>query len=461
MFLMLKNKLQAPAQWIRNVLLVCDKAASRYETAIYWGCGILYKFMLDAIYIWAASPQYAYAGLLYTPVSWKYFISLALYLGLFAFLPKNEKNAVGFLLHLQFVYTVAPLLSFYALANGSTRYILMVSVCVLLQTWILRRPKASDGAVHITGIRSYVTVALGALTIFALAVPVLYNGFGGLKVFDFAYIYEMRANATYPPGFSYLFNWMQKVIVPFAVLYFLHAKKYRWCILCVLLQIVFYMESGWKFTLFILVPVIAIYVFSKTGHLLKLMYAGLVVLLLLVLICFRLDRIGGVSSLGPQLNALIPIRALFIPADNKFDFYECFRVFPHTFFSDGMIGKLLGLSYPYAASLGQVIYAYTGGTFLESNSNTGYLGEAYAQMGFVGMLLMSLLLTAILRGIQNYANKENFGVLIAMFSVFMILLNDNALFTTLLTNGMLVAFVLVFIYFSSSSKGDPHGIQRL
>ena len=461
MLVMLKNRFECLLRPVCEILQKCADFAEKHSAVLFWSSAILYRLLLDAVYIWAASPQYAYGGLVYTPVSWKYFISWAMYLLLFFLLPKREKDTTGFLLHLQFVYTVAPLLSFYALANGSSRYILMVFVCILLQILILRRPAGQKSAVSITGIRNYVTIMLGVLTAFALLVPILYNGFEGTKAFDFAYIYQMRANATYPPGFTYLFNWMQKVIIPFGVLYFLHLKKYRWCFLCVLIQVFFYMESGWKFTLFILIPVLAIYYISKSGHLIKLMYLGLFVLLLLVLLCYRLDRPLRLSSLGIYLNALIPIRAFFIPADIKFDFYEFFSIFPHTYFSDGMIGKLLGMSYPYTGSIGQLIFRFTGGTFLSSNSNTGYLGDSYAQMGFAGMLLMSLLLAAILRGVHNYESKENSSVLIALFSVFMILLNDSALFTTLLTNGMLVAFILVFVYFDKTSKGAPDGIQRI
>ena len=122
---------------------------------------------------------------------------------------------------------------------------------------------------------------------------------------------------------------------------------------------------------------------------------------------------------------------------------------------------MFGLTYPYAGGSGQVIYAYDGGEFLGSNSCTGYWGDAYAQMGFLGILLMALLFAMVLRGIQQYDRKEVFPILAGMFSIQLIMLNDNALLTTLFTNGMLLAFLLVLIYLSKSSKGADNGIQRL
>ena len=56
-----------------------------------------------------------------------------------------------------------------------------------------------------------------------------------------------------------------------------------------------------------------------------------------------------------------------------------------------MIGKMLGLTNLYNGSEGQIVYAFNGGDFKSVNLNTGYLGESYAQLGFFGMLLMSVL----------------------------------------------------------------------
>ena len=348
MVLTLKNKCGILGQRVRDLWKNCDNWAKVHSTMLFWLFGVLYKIVLDAVYVWAVNPQYAYAGMVLEPVSWKFLLSWIMYLTIFFLLPKREEEAIPFLLHLQFVYTVAPMLTFYAFANGSSKYILMVFICILIQVFMLKKPSLKENRIHIVGIRNYATVVLGILTAMAVVVPILYNGFAGLKAFDFEYIYEMRANATYPPGFSYLFNWVQKVIIPFALLCFIHKKKYVWSTICILLQTVFYMESGWKFTLLILFPIIAVYFLSKTGHLLKMMYWGLSAVLIFVLMCFLIDSCGSLSSIGNTLNALIPIRALFIPADIKFDFYECFQRLPHLYFRDGMIGKLFGLSNPFA-----------------------------------------------------------------------------------------------------------------
>jgi len=451
-----------PLQWLRTAYQRVSAFASAHHTALIWCFGILYKLALDVMYVWAASPQYSYAGLVYAPSFVKYVIASGMYLVLFALLPKRENDAVGFLLHLQFVFTVAPMLSFYALSGGSSRYMLMVFLAILLQLWIVCRPAPERKPVRITGIESYVTVALGVLVLFALVVPLLYNGFEWLKAFDFRYIYTMRANATYPPGFGYVLNWITHTILPFAFLVFFARKRWKLAALCAALQVLFFMETGSKFVLFILVPILAVYLLSRTGHLLKLLYLGFVCICLVVVVGYQLDRTAADGALHPGvlLNAVVGIRAIFHPADNKFNFYEFFSQHPQIHFSDGMVGKLFSLTYPYAGSSGQVIHAAGGGEFLKANMNTGYLGEAYAQLGFLGILLMAALLGLILRALSGYSRRETFPILTALFSVYIIVLNDGALFTTLFTGGMLVAFLLVFIYLGKQ-EGLSHGIQRI
>ena len=143
-----------PLQWLRTAYQRVSAFASAHHTALIWCFGILYKFVLDAMYVWAASPQYSYAGLVYAPSFVKYVLSAGMYFLLFTVLPKREKDTAVFLLHLQFVFTVAPMLSFYALSGGSSRYMLMVFLAVAVQVWIVCRPAPARGQVRITGIET-------------------------------------------------------------------------------------------------------------------------------------------------------------------------------------------------------------------------------------------------------------------------------------------------------------------
>lgn len=461
----LRSLYTPPLQWLRNTCRRISAFADAHHTALIWCFGILYKFALDALYLWAASPLYAYGGLIHHANAFKYAIASVCYFLLFAAIPKREGDSTAFLMHLQFAYTVAPMLTFYSLANGSNRYILMVFLCILLECWLVFRPTTHTKTISVTGIRSYATVALGILVLFTLLIPLLYNGFEGLKAFDLNYIYVMRKNAEYPPGFGYIFNWVAKAILPFAYLFCLCREKYPRAAFLALLQVLLYMETGHKSVLLILFPLTLIFFAAKCGHLLKLMYLGLALVSLLTVFAYQLDRpfydpgAPIYDRLGVLAAFLFAARALFIPASIKFMFYDCFSQYPKVFFSDGLIGKMLGLTYPYKMANGFIVDAYFGEPLGTSQANTGYLGEAYAQLGFLGLLLMSALLGLILRALSGYHRKETFPMIAALFSIYIIVLNDGALFTTLFTGGMLIAFLLVFIYLGKLE--DSHGIQRI
>ena len=433
------------------------KWIDRHQKLCFWTTAILYKFILDAMYVWVGVPTFDYAGLVYEPSIFKYVLGFALYVGIFYLLPKKEEDVISFLLHLQFALTVAPMLCFYALADGSTAYMIMVVVCVALQIVVLRKPIREKRACYVIGIKKITTLVVAVMIVATVGICLICNGFEGLKAFDFDYIYEMRENAHYPFGVGYLLNWITRTVVPFFVLWCLYKKKYVYGVALVAIEILFYMLTGEKFILFVLLPMLAVYFLCRSKHLIKLMYVGMGGVFATVSVAYPLIKD---IPLGVRLCRLVAVRTIFHPADNKFNFFELFSEFPKIHFSDGLIGKMFGMTYPYAGTSGQVIYAYTGGEFLAANSNTGYLGESYGQFGFFGMLMMALLLALLLRVLRHYETKEYFPLLTALFSVYMIILNDAALFTTIFTGGMMIAIALMMIFFEKDTGDLTNGIQR-
>lgn len=354
---------------------------------------------------------------------------------------------------------MAPIFSFYGLADESTRYTLMVFFCVMLETYIVRKPRKVFAAPRVVGMKSYVSVALLVLLVPTLFVRILYNGFAGLKAFDLSYYMTIRNNTTFPTWFGYLFSWMTYAIIPFFMVYFLEKKKYLSSAACILVEVLLYMESGQKILFLLPSVLLAVYFASKLKHLVKLTYGGLSLLLLVIIPLARMDIPQG-HSFGLLLNAFVGERALVSGGVNKFLYYHLFSELPKIHFSDGLIGKALGLTYPYVTGSGQMVYAYGGGEFMYSNSITGYIGEAYAQMGFLGMLIFSALLAYIIRFLFALDNKRTFHILSGSFAMYIVLLTDTPFLTTFFSGGMIVTLFLCFIYLNSNSEEAQHGIHR-
>lgn len=440
-------------QAICSVAQRADRFLSAHSMVVMWLCALFFRAAYDINYVWGITPTFAYEGMVYAPSAIKYVLSWVIYLIAFAYIPKVEESAPIFILHLQFAWIMTPIISFYGLADESSRYMAMVFACIMLETYIVRKPRKVFAAPRIVGIKGYVSVALLVLLIPTLLVSILYNGFAGLRAFDLSYYMTIRRHNTLPIWFEYLFLWMTHAIIPFFMVYFLDKKKYWHSVGCVLLAAVLYMESGRKVLFLLPAVLLAVYAASKLKHLVKLTYGGLGALLMSVMLLMRMDVSQG-HSFGLRLEGFLGERALSLPSVNKFLYYHLFSELPKIHFSDGLIGKALGLTYPYVASSGQMAYAYSGGEFMYSNSVTGYIGEGYAQLGFLGMLIFSVLLAYIIRFLFSLDNKNTFSILSCIYSFYVVALTDAPFLTVFFSGGIFISLFLCFIYLNSTPRED-------
>lgn len=442
-----------PMERITSFMQWLDK----HHNLIMWLSAIVYHISLELIYIFAVSPAYAYAGLTLAPHSVKYILSWVFYLLIFYTTPKDENRIGSFCLHLQLVVTVAPLLVYYALNDQSTVYMVMVVVAVLLQNWILRENKKKQIGVHLIGLKPYVEVLapifIGACVIIAM----VWNGFHGLQAFDLNFLYAMRENATYPPLLPYFLSWITSLLIPFFLAYALRAQKYIAAIVYSGAALMLYMVMGAKFIYFSLAVIFGLFILTSLKKPVKLLYIGFIILSLFIVVLYSLENGVPDRRIAGLLNSFLGIRFLFIPAQNKFLYYECFSELPKVFFADGRIGSIFGLTNPYNGSLGQTIFAFQGGEMFASNSNTGYFGDSYAQMGFLGVIFTAIILALVLKFFDNCHLGQMTSVFLIAMGVQMIVLNDGAFLTTLLTGGMSILIIFAAVY---SASPEIHQLNK-
>jgi len=151
-----------------------------------------------------------------------------------------------------------------------------------------------------------------------------------------------------------------------------------------------------------------------------------------------------------MLVTMFPRRVLYVPAILKFQYYDFFSVNPKVFFADGIIGKLLGVDSPYQRSVAYTIaYEFFG---VESMANTGYWGDAYANMGVLGVILFSIVLVLIVKYIEINTNNLNISFVISSTFFSFYILNDGALLTNLLTGGQFLLMIMLTIENSCALK---------
>jgi hypothetical protein len=416
---------------------------------------ITYRISLDFYYITAVSPQYDYGGLDLNPNGIKYLISWIIYLLVFITIPKIENSIPSFFLNLQFIVMFAPMTSIYSLKNCSTLYLLMISFVIIMQVFILKPNNNTPITISLFNLDKYTTTFMIIFIPAILIIAVLWGGFYGLAAFNLTFLNEIRQNANYPLVLSYLLCWLPDAIIPFYLAYALSKKKYFLAGCLVFIDILLYMVLGQKFIYLSLIVILAVFVVSKTKHLIKLMYLGFSGICLTTTVLYILESFSESRIFSETMNSFLGIRFLFSPALNKFIYYDFFSQYPKVFFSDGLIGKLLGFTNIYNGSNGQTIYAYlTGDQLYTSNSNTGYFGDSYAQFGVFGLLIMSIILAYIIKFISSNSNGLNYSLIVSVISIEIIILNDGAILTTLLSNGLAIIIILLLIY--SKPKGKTY-----
>jgi len=437
-----------------------SEAANKHHMKLMCLVAIFYKIALDVHYIVAVSYQHSYAGLQLRTDSLRYVLSWILYIVVFVCLPKIENELASFCLNLQFVVIYAPMLTYFALNTQSYIYIIGVSAAFLVQTWILRpsatlkiRPTPS-----LPGLQSRATV-LSLIFIFAnILILLIWNGFYGVQAFDFHFLYSIRENATYPPLIPYFVSWIFKILIPFFFVFLLEKKKIWSAAILFLCDIVLYMILGNKFIYLSLAVLLGVYIIFKLRHSIKLLYSAFTILCTIISSLYCIEKLSA-STISSQpigrITSLWGSRFLFIPAQHKFLFYDCFSKYPKLFYSEGQIGNILNLFHPYNGSVGQVIFAYQfNGRFMSSNSNTGYWGDSFAQSGWLGVFAASILLALIIKFLTKCARNSSSLALpfITSMSIQMIILNDSSFITNLLTGGMFLLLLFALIYTDNSNK---------
>jgi len=83
--------------------------------------------------------------------------------------------------------------------------------------------------------------------------------------------------------------------------------------------------------------------------------------------------------------------------------------------------------------------------------NTGYLGNAYMQFGFAGMLSFSFILGLVLVFVDSCAKNIDVGLALSAVIIPLQKLSNTALFSSFLSNGLLIGMMMLWLYEERSS----------
>lgn len=398
---------------------------------------IIYKFLLDISYVRFVYKLYNYMGFTLDFNLFKYLFSILFFIVIFLILPKDKDKPSSIFLQLHLIIIIMPMLTIYAFMNESTVFFIL-SMLVFIFECIMLRWLPRVKIPRIKNSKRILYLMLIGITVFVYFSMLKANGIPSLKALDISNVYSIRGTVEYPFLMSYLVNWQAKVINPFLITTAYLNKNKKLFILSITLQIVLYLITAHKSYLLIPLAILFVIKVVEKWDFLKISSLSAAVGVIFLMISYYVSQSLVLASLFLR-------RLLFVPAQIKFYYYDFFSENEFMYFSQGTIGKIFGLDYPYEMNSAKIIgEIYFGSP--DTNANTGYIADAYANMGIFGMFIIALLFILILVLIDSLSIKVGRELTIGL-SIFSILaLNDVALLTTLLTGGMLFLLVILYLY---------------
>lgn len=352
-------------------------------------------------------------------------------------MPKSSRKLSTVIVWLLILMSYIPVLTIFAMKDESRIFTYAITAFWIAVFHLLRLPDISLPSLKHKKLVSYLILA--CLSVIAFLINYVYFGFSiNTNLIDLTKVYGVRvkygeANA---PLAGYFFNWQAFILNPILCAIFVLRKRCLWAALIVVFQLYLFSTTGHKTYLFT-IP-LALALMWASGHKNPLAYIaiGFTVLTLLGMLSYLL--MGDVI-----IPSLFPRRVLFIPALTYFLYYDFFSEHDLLYLSTQRIFRLF-LDYPYDVSTPHLI----GGVYYNQPKmgvNTGIVGDAYMNFGFLGLILWSVLLAAVLKLADSCSKGRDIRIGIVAIAAPIVALTNSALLTSLVSHGLLLAFMLLYL----------------
>ncbi len=424
---------------------------SKHEFIIDLMLILLYKISFDAIYILVISPVYAYSGFTTDISVIRYLTSLITVL-IFAVpivgLYKQKNFSSTMLLIINLIYFI-PLTSLYAFMGfGTMFYVLSVVYWGILMILQYKIPTLKVKKIQNSKLSNRVIYLITAvISISVIYVSWRYTGFR--ITLDFINVYDTREEAsTYnlPTIISYLISF-SGISLPILALFALKNKKWFMLVFLCAIFVLGYSIGTHKTTFFIFVIAIIAYFIYRDGFK-KLFALGLSCI---SFICIALYFLTGHFV----IPSLIFRRVMAVPVQLSSEYFTFFAENDLNIFRHGIldnVGFNRVYDYSVAQIVGESIYGH-----MDTNANNGMLGDAFANIGIVGIIIMPIILIIIFRLLDAVSHNLDSRVGITACIYFAVSFTNTSWSTILLTHGFLVACLLLYFFTNNQNGGKLNG----
>jgi hypothetical protein len=251
--------------------------------------------------------------------------------------------------------------------------------------------------------------------------------------FDIGYVftnvYEIRGKNSLPGFSSYILGFLMNVLIVFLVSEYIRAGSKFKLALAVAITFIIFTMFAMKIYLF---SFFLILFFGLTLLGKKWISSNAVLL-------FFIITISVSYALGPSIYPYLD-RFIYLPGLLNIHYFDFFSTYDLNYFSNSSLGVFFKGG--YNQPVGYIIDSYFFGG--DSNASTGYVAAIFSELGYFGILIVSIILGVLVAILENLAKKDFiFAYLISIMISFSLI---NAPLTNIfLSNGILIVVVLSFI----------------
>lgn len=405
---------------------------------------ILYRIILDTLFIETIIPIYGgvykYSNNSTTEslvISWIILLLFVVLTRPYYYAENGVSNAVVFLLFLMQIVPFTTMIrtghftSSYIIAN-ITYYIMLYMMIAIFRK---RTKRARIKFVEHLSPTQKIRILSAVLVVVALYVCGRYSHFN--INFNVELVYDLRTAASsynLPTVLTYLFGWACW-INPFIIGLCIRKRKYVMCVFLGIVQVFMYGYDGMKGPFFFFVLVVVINLFMPKIKMSTLNSGTLYGLTGATFVCYITYIING----DYLLSQLFVNRLGMITNQITYAFYSFFTTHQPDYFRGSFL-RFLGIKSPYG-NIPHMISQYFFG--YDQGANGGLIADAITNMGYVGIVVMPIVLAFILVILDMYTENidRRMAICVALYMVLM--LTSMFLLPILLTGGLIMVFPLL------------------
>ena len=404
---------------------------------------VLFRVLLDLIYVLFISKNFGasyYLDINNQKLVISYALTIVLSIGVVNIF-RTIKAPSSITLILLLVFLVIPIQSVYGLTNQSTLFVINILLAYLMTAIAVTKLPT----IKIVGTKGIFGIGLYVLMLITLVVYGYLIATGGLQRINFnlSIVYEVRDeyNEKSFGLLGYLLPWQAHVINLLFLSHAVYFKRKKMIAVALVMQLLIFGMTNFKSFLFAPLLIIVLTIgfkkykdFNPLSILSKLSMIGIVVSYAYYLIY---DDIQYVSTFVRRL--------FFAPAHIHFNYFNFFINNQYVYLSNSLFSSFL--EYPYSVGVTRLVSAYATGK--EYSMNSGIYGDAFANFGYAGIWIFSIVLIIVLKVLDSIAQKLPLPISISIIAIPSMALVNSAFFTVMLTHGFLFAMICIWWYSST------------